>query len=115
MEQNDVLTVVITIITTLGGTSAWQYYQRKLELQREADEKQLEQQHAYRDDLRERVTALEAKLEQSRKDRDLVAEELRKVVAETAALRVEVVYLREEKDRLTALVDRLTTGNTNDK
>lgn len=108
MEQSDIITLLIAVIGTLGGASAWQYYQKKLELKNAEQEKEREQKYIYRDDLRERVAVLESKLEGSRKDRDDLMEKLRTLSEETAALRVEVQYLREEREKLQRTVDKLT-------
>jgi chromosome segregation ATPase len=108
MEQSDIITLLIAIIGTLGGTSAWQYYQKKLEHKKELKEKEHEEKYVYRDDLRERVAILESKLEDSQKDKDILNDKLRSILEETAALRVEVQYLREERKKLQLTVDKLT-------
>ncbi len=111
MEQNDIITLLIAVVGTLGGASAWQFYQKRLEIKAVADEKEKEQVHLYRDDLRERVAVLEAKLDSSRNERDELLEKLRVLAEETAALRVEVQYLREEREKLAALVEKLSGKN----
>ena len=111
MEQNDIITLLIAVVGTLGGASAWQFYQKRLEIKAVADEKEKEQVHLYRDDLRERVAVLEAKLDSSRNERDELLEKLRVLAEETAALRVEVQYLREEREKLAALVEKLSAKN----
>jgi|TARA_R110000824_G_scaffold65685_11_gene170967 uncharacterized coiled-coil DUF342 family protein len=114
MDQSDIITLLIAVIGTLGGASAWQYYQKKLELKNIAQEKEREQKYLYRDDLRERVAVLESKLEDSRKEHVELLEKFTKLTEETAALRVEVQFLREERDKLQGIVDKLTSdaGNT---
>ena len=69
MEQSDIITLLIAVIGTLGGAGAWQYYQKKLEIRTNQEEKQRGEQHVYRDDLRERVAILESKLEDERHER----------------------------------------------
>jgi uncharacterized coiled-coil DUF342 family protein len=108
MEQNDIITLLVAVVGTLGGASAWQFYQKKLEINAASEEKDKAQQHVYRDDLRERVAVLEAKLDSSRSERDELLEKLRVLAEETAALRVEVQFLREEREKLTALVEKLS-------
>ena len=108
MEQNDIITLLVAVVGTLGGASAWQFYQKRLEIRAASDEKDKAQQHVYRDDLRERVAILEAKLDSSRNERDELLEKLRVLAEETAALRVEVQFLREEREKLTALVEKLS-------
>jgi uncharacterized coiled-coil DUF342 family protein len=108
MEQNDIITLLVAVVGTLGGASAWQFYQKRLEIKAASEEKDKAQQHVYRDDLRERVAILEAKLDSSRSERDELLEKLRVLAEETAALRVEVQFLREEREKLTALVEKLS-------
>ena len=93
MEQNDIITLLIAVIGTLGGASAWQYYQKRLEIRTTQEEKRHGEQHIYRDDLRERVAVLEHRLEDERKERDELMEKFTKLAEETAALRVEVQSL----------------------
>lgn len=113
MEQSDIITLLIAVIGTLGGAGAWQYYQKKLEIRTNLEEKQRGEQHIYRDDLRERVAVLESKLEDERKGRDELMEKFTKLTEETAALRVEVQFLREERDKLQELVDTMTGSHGN--
>lgn len=110
MEQSDIITLLIAVIGTLGGASAWQYYQKKLEIRTTREEKRHGEQHIYRDDLRERVAILESKLEDERKERDELMEKFTKLTEETAALRVEVQFLREERDKLQKLVNNMTNA-----
>lgn len=108
METNDVITLLIALVGTLGGASAWQYYQKRLEIKASSDESENKQRHIYRDDLRERVAVLETRLEESRASRDELLEQIRALSEETSALRVEVQFLREERDSLQQTIHRLT-------
>lgn len=108
MQENDILTLLIAVVGTLGGASAWQFYQKRLEIKAVEAEKEHKQKYIYRDDLRERVAVLETKLEESRAARDDLLENLRVLSEETAALRVEVQFLREERDKLQKTIDKLT-------
>ena len=108
MEETDIITLLVALVGTLGGASAWQYYQKKLEIRAGQEEHENRQKYIYRDDLRERVAILETKLEESRTARDELLEQLRLLSEETAALRVEVQFLREEREKLQETIDRLT-------
>ena len=108
MQESDILTLLIAVVGTLGGASAWQFYQKRLEIKAVEAEKEHKQKYIYRDDLRERVAVLETKLEESRAARDELLENLRALSEETAALRVEVQFLREERDKLQKTIDKLT-------
>jgi uncharacterized membrane protein YgaE (UPF0421/DUF939 family) len=107
VENSDLVTIIIAIIGTLGGTSAWNFYQRKLELNRETEKDREKQTYLYRDDLRERVAVLESKLDEERQERLLLLTRMQEQSEELAALRTEVKYLREERERLMAKIDEL--------
>ena len=86
MENSDLVTIIIAIIGTLGGTSAWNFYQKKLELNRETEKDREKQTYLYRDDLRERVAVLESKLDEERQERLLLLTRMQEQSEELAAL-----------------------------
>ena len=107
VENNDLIAIILAIIGTFGGTSAWNFYQRKMELKREEAQTREQQTYLYRDDLRERVAVLESKLDEERQERLLLLARMQEQSEELAALRTEVKYLREERQRLMAKIDEL--------
>lgn len=111
MEASDIITVVLTVVGTLGGAGAWDYYRRRLELSAEEKTREFNESNVFRDDLRERVAVLEAKLQESHEERDKLVEQLTSLASETAALRVEVKYLRDERDRLLDRLERFLNDN----
>lgn len=96
MGVSNIYTIIITLITVLGGAGAWKYYERRLELARQKEKEEEQQIHLFRDDLRERVAVLESKLEESNKREVALLEEIRKLSETVAAMKVEVDYLRRE-------------------
>lgn len=100
MEQPTIMTVLVTLITVLGSTTAWNYYEKRL-LMKEREESQRDRERSeYKDDLRERVAVLEAKLEKSEQDKKTLQEEMLRLVEKIAALSVEVDFLRKENAEL---------------
>jgi hypothetical protein len=96
VEQPTIITVLVTLITVLGSTTAWNYYEKRL-LMKEREESQRDRERSeYKDDLRERVAVLEAKLEKSEQDKKTLQEEMLRLVEKIAALSVEVEFLRKE-------------------
>lgn len=91
---------MITAITVLGSTAAWSFYEKRMKLRFHEDREDERQQHLFRDDLRERVAVLEAKLETSYKEREELQSEIRKLSEATAAMRVEIDFLRKENESL---------------
>ena len=100
MTINSIYTIIITLITVLGGAGAWKYYERRLELARQKEREEEQQVHLFRDDLIEGVTVLETKLEEALKREVSLLEEIRKLSETVAALKVEIEYLRRENTLL---------------
>ena len=86
--MENIYTVLITVITTLGGTSAWRYFERRA-AHKEDDERYI------RMDCQTRISKLELLLEQSSKEKDEMRAQILKLVEEVSALRVEIKYLEE--------------------
>ena len=88
--MESIYTVLITAITVLGGSTAFRFYEKRA-LHRERDEDFI------RHDCKDRISKLEALLEESAKEKD----ELRKMVLdltrEVAALRVKVEFFEKSK------------------
>jgi regulator of replication initiation timing len=65
-----------------------------------AEQEDNKQQYLFRDDLRERVAVLESKLETSYREREELQAEIRALAEQTAAMRVEIDFLRKENEAL---------------
>lgn len=100
MDQQNIATVLITAVTVLGSSAAWNFYDRKLKINAQQDADREKNSHLFRDDLRERVAVLEEKLERSYKERTDLQAEILKMAESLAALRVEVEFLRKENETL---------------
>ena len=90
MDSANIYTVLITAITILGGSAAWRYYEKRA-LHRERDDDFI------RHDCKDRISKLEALLDQSSKEKDEMRAQILELVAEVAALRVEIKYLTDKK------------------
>jgi len=86
--MENIYTVIITAITTLGGASAWRYFEKRA-THKEDDERYI------RMDCQTRISKLELLLEQSSKEKDEMRAQILKLVEEVSALRVEIKYLEE--------------------
>ena len=100
MTSQNFISVMITAITVLGSTAAWSFYEKRMKLRFQEDREDERQQHLFRDDLRERVAILESKLETSYKEREELQTEIIKLSEATAAMRVEIDFLRKENETL---------------
>jgi hypothetical protein len=89
MDNNSIWAVIITLITTLGGTTAFRYYEKRA-MRRERDEEFI------RHDCKDRIAKLETLLEQSSKEKDELRGLVLKLTAEVAELRVKVDFFSSQ-------------------
>ena len=92
--MDSIYTVLITAITVLGGSTAFRFYEKRA-LHRERDEDFI------RHDCKDRISKLEALLEESAKEKDELRSLVLKLTEQVAELRVKVEYLTAENKKLT--------------
>jgi hypothetical protein len=92
-ETSNVWTVLVTAITILGGTTAFRYYERRA-MHREKDEDFI------RHDCKDRITKLEALLEESSREKEEMRSLILRLTAEVAELRTKVEFLTHENAKL---------------
>ena len=93
MENSNLWSVLITAITVLGGSTAFRYYEKRA-MHRERDDDFI------RHDCKDRISKLEALLEESSKEKDEMRNLILKLTSEVAELRVKVEYLNNENVKL---------------
>ncbi len=91
--MENIYSVLITAITILGGASAFRYYEKRAQKKERDDE-------FIRHDCKDRISKLEALLEQSSKEKDELRTMVLELTKEVAALSVKVEYLTKENDKL---------------
>jgi hypothetical protein len=91
--MENVYSVLITAVTILGGGGAWRYYERRA-MHKEKDEDFI------RHDCKDRISKLEALLEQSASEKDELRTMVLNLTREVAALTVKVEYLTKENEDL---------------
>jgi predicted nuclease with TOPRIM domain len=96
MENSNLWTVLITAITVLGSTSAFRYYERRA-LHKERDDEFI------RHDCKDRISKLEALLEESAREKDDLRNLILKLTSEVAELRTKVEFLSNENGKLKKL------------
>jgi predicted nuclease with TOPRIM domain len=94
--MDSIYTVLITAITVLGGSTAFRFYEKRA-LHRERDEDFI------RHDCKDRISKLEALLEESAKEKDELRGLVLKLTSEVAELRVKVEYLTAENKNLSKI------------
>ena len=90
MDQNNIWVVLITLITTLGGASAFRFYEKRA-IRREKDEDFI------RHDCKDRIAKLEMLLEASSKEKDELRDMVLKLTKEVAALSVKVEFFEKHQ------------------
>lgn len=89
MDNNNFWAVAITLITTLGGTSAFRFYEKRATRKERDDD-------FIRHDCKDRIAKLEALLEQSAKEKDDLRNLVLKLTSEVAELRVKVDFFSSQ-------------------
>ena len=100
MNMVDVGPFLVAIVTGLSSTAAWQFYNKRADAADKRHDAEQAQIHLYQDNLKERVAILESKLEESHKEREELQERILKLAEITAAMRVEIDFLRKENEML---------------
>jgi predicted negative regulator of RcsB-dependent stress response len=90
--MENIYTVIITAITTLGGVNAWRYFEKRA-THKEDDERYI------RLDCQTRITKLEILLEKSSAEKDEMRDIIINLTATVARLETEVKYLMEDKQK----------------
>jgi hypothetical protein len=90
MDQNNIWVVLITLITTLGGASAFRFYEKRA-IRREKDEDFI------RHDCKDRIAKLEMLLEASSKEKDELRNMVLELTKEVAALSVKVEFFEKHQ------------------
>ena len=90
--MENLYTVLITLVTTLGGAGAWRYYEKRAQ-NKEEDERFI------RHDCQTRIMKLEALLEQSSREKDELRATILNLTAEVAKLQTEVKFLMYAKGK----------------
>ena len=91
--MENMYSVLITAITVLGGTTAFRFYEKRA-MRKERDDEFI------RHDCKDRITKLEALLENSSKEKDELRSMVLGLTKEVAALSVKVEFLTKENDKL---------------
>jgi len=89
MDMNSIWTVLVTAITVLGSTSAWKFYERKIELKKD-------EENFIKQDCRDRISKLEALLKESSEEKEKMRVTILSLTEKVAALTVKVEFLQKE-------------------
>ena len=90
--MDNLYTVLMTAITTLGGATAFRYYEKRAQ-------KKEESESFMRNDCRTRIAKLEALLQKSSDEKDEMRAIIINLTAQVARLETEVKYLMDGKGK----------------
>jgi hypothetical protein len=90
-------TVLATLLTALGSTSAWAYYERRYRHKEKLE-------NFMKDECRERIAKMEALLERSASEKDEMRGTILSLTSQVAELSVKVQYLESENEDLHKLL-----------
>lgn len=93
MDNSNIFTVLITMVTVLGSASAWRFYEKRA-LRKERDEEFVRQ------DCKDRIAKLEILLSESSREKDEMRATILKLTEQVSALAVKVEYLQRENNEL---------------
>lgn len=87
--MENIYTVLITIVSTLGGASAWKYFEKRA-THKEDDERYI------RLDCQTRITKLEALLEKNSQEKDELRALVLHLSTEVAKLQTQIAFLETQ-------------------
>jgi hypothetical protein len=93
MNTESIYAVIISVVTVLGSTSAWKYYEKRAELKRQND-------NFLHFDCRDRISKLEALLEDSSREKERMRTTILELTKSVSELSVKVEFLEKENRRL---------------
>ena len=99
MEQQSIWTAVITLISVLGGSAAWRFYEKRA-MRKERDEDFI------RHDCRDRISKLEALLMEGSEEKNEMRGTILNLTEKVAQLTVKVEFLQKENSELMAAMNQ---------
>ena len=98
--NDNIIHILIALISALGSVGAWRFYETKLRLKssREANSQQANEN--FIQDLQERVNKLEALLIESSEEKDEMRDTITQLSSEVSGLKVKIKFLEEENTYL---------------
>lgn len=104
MDIQIISTILVTLITVLGGNAAWKYYEKRLSFRLEQQKLDSKEDTMHINDLRSRIEKLEKLLKESANEKDDLREEIIKLTSTTATMKAELQYLAKENQLLRKLI-----------
>jgi hypothetical protein len=101
--MENIYSVLITAISVLGGTTAFRFYEKR-SMRKERDDEFI------RHDCKDRIAKLEALLEDSSKEKDILRIMILDLTKNVAELSVKVEFLTKENEKLSKTTKKQLNG-----
>jgi hypothetical protein len=101
--MENIYSVLITAISVLGGTTAFRFYEKR-SMRKERDDEFI------RHDCKDRIAKLEALLEDSSKEKDILRMMILDLTKNVAELSVKVEFLTKENEKLSKTTKKQLNG-----
>ena len=89
----EITTVLVALITSIFSAGAWTFYKARLDAKQKDEEILRKDNNLFRDDLRERVIKLEAKIDDCEEGRENLMKDMISVRESLAEFRTRVSFL----------------------
>ena len=99
MNEN-IVHILIDIISALGSVGAWRFYETKLKLKSNREGNPQQANENFIKDLQERVNKLEALLIESSEEKDEMRDKITELSSEVSGLKVKLKFLEVENANL---------------
>tara|TARA_Y100000592_G_scaffold66526_1_gene103414 strand:- start:335 stop:655 length:321 start_codon:yes stop_codon:yes gene_type:complete len=99
MNEN-IVHILIAIISALGSVGAWRFYETKLKLKSNREGNPQQANENFIKDLQERVNKLEALLIESSEEKDEMRDKITELSSEVSGLKVKLKFLEVENANL---------------
>lgn len=90
--MENIYSVIITAITVLGGSAAFRFYEKRAEKKDKDDD-------FIRHDCKDRISKLEALLEQSSKEKQEMRQQILELSTMVAKLQTQIQYLQDRQGK----------------
>lgn len=94
--QENVLHIVIALISAFGSVGAWRFYETKIRIKSKKEGNPQEANENFIADLQARVAKLESLLIESSEEKDEMRDIITGLSSEVSGLKVKIEYLEEE-------------------
>ena len=98
--NDNIIHILIALISALGSVGAWRFYETKLRLKSSREASSQKANENFIQDLQERVNKLEALLVESSEEKDEMRDKITALSSDIAGLKVKIKFLEEENTYL---------------